>query len=82
MFRLIHVINKKLIKEFVEQQKAASEFRRHLSDLEKTEFDKAWKEYNGGDENHPDFLYYLTPETWPDLFLDRVNKILKYAKKT
>jgi len=80
--QLIHVLNRILTDEFIGQKKAVAEFRRHLSYFAGRSFDKAWKEYHGGYEDYPDFKKYLMSETWPDLFLERVNKILKFTEKT
>lgn len=67
--------------EFFKHKRAVHKYRTYLPWLKRFRFRKAWKEYHGGDEDHPDLLQYCTRDDGPELLRKRLEKLLTFHGK-
>lgn len=78
-----HILHNALAQTFPEFKKTVHEFRLYVSIIDRYRLDRAWKEYNGGDEECPDFLVmYCISDNGPLLLKQRLGKLKKIGEIT
>ena len=78
-----HGLHSAMIQIFPDHKKAVHEFRLHLGIIGKFRLDRAWKAYNGGEEEYPDyFKAYCIPDHGPSLLKHRLEQLRKAGEIT
>jgi len=77
-----HQLHGALIKAFPAHCEAAKEFRRYLGPIDRFRFERAWRAYHGGDEEHPKFTPYYIPDNGPEILFQRLEALKRAANQT
>lgn len=77
-----HQLHGVLIKVFPKHREAAKEFRRHLGPIARLRFDRAWRAYHGGSEEHPNFTRFYIQENGSEFLLEKLEAIKNAANQT
>jgi hypothetical protein len=77
-----HILHGALIKHFPVLKIAVHEYRIYLGLFDRIRLNRAWKEYHGGNEKHPNlFNQYCLPTNGPVLLKDRLKKLKENGEK-
>lgn len=77
-----HALHAMLAQTLPKHRAAVKEFRLYLSPLQRYRFDRAWKRFHGGSDQHPDYLPYYFGEGHRTLFIRNVAALLAFATDT
>jgi len=77
-----HQLHGTLICTYPVHREAAKEFKRYLGPIAKFRFERAWRAYHGGDEEHPRFIAYYIPESGPETLFLRLEVLKRAANQT
>jgi hypothetical protein len=77
-----HQLHGALIRAYPVHREAAKEFRRYLGPITKYRFERAWRAYHRGDEEHPEFTPYYIRESGPETLFLRLEALKRAANQT
>ena len=77
-----HQLHGALIREVPKHRAAATEFRRFLGPLDNLRFNRAWKDYHGGNDEYPDFVPYYIRDNGCQLLIKRLENLRNVADQT
>lgn len=77
-----HALHGVLVKQFPIYRSAVGEFRRYLGPIDKFRLQKAWRDFHGGNEEHPNFTPYYTKELGHLILKERLETLRNVAQYT